>query len=200
VINEIQQGRYNAVLHKLLDMKEGAPSPTLATDIFPMIALESDRPEWAFLGGENLCAGTRTDAAVAGSVSHVGLSNPRGSGVVVVITKIIVIGASGNGYNLCMQRGTQSDAAGYGVKLDTRAWPSATLWTPVAPLFDYTNATAIGALFGFLRIGPELQRECALNVVLNPGSRMIVRQSAVNAASQCTFFWRERALSPSETR
>jgi hypothetical protein len=200
MLNEIQIGRFNGILHKLLDMKEGAPAPTLATDIFPMLGLEMDRPEWKFLAGENLAAGSRTDAAVAGQTSHVGLQNPAGSGVLVIVEKLILIGASGNEMRVCMQQGTQADATGYGVKLDTRGWPSATAWTPVATLFDYTNATAIGTIATVQRIGPELQRIAEYPMILKPGTRCVVRQSAVNLACQVSFVWRERVLSPSETR
>ena len=52
--NEIQVGRFNAVLHKLLDMKEGAPAPQLSGDVIPTLVLENDRPEWIFLGAERL--------------------------------------------------------------------------------------------------------------------------------------------------
>jgi len=57
MVNEIQVGRFNGILHKLLAMKEGAPAPTLAPEILAAIVLEADRPEYAFLGGTQLGIG-----------------------------------------------------------------------------------------------------------------------------------------------
>lgn len=88
-VNEVLSGRYNAILHKLLSMKEGAPAPTLAPEILPVIVLEDDRPEWAFLAGERLLSVSHQQAGGVGLAPFLALTNPVGSGVILVIEQVI---------------------------------------------------------------------------------------------------------------
>ena len=64
----------------------------MASEIFPMVVLENDRPEWAFLCGNKIASGRNTDGAVAAQFSHVGLHNPAGSGIMAVCEQITIDG------------------------------------------------------------------------------------------------------------
>ena len=118
--NEIQGGRLNSILHKLLNMAEGSPSPTLATDVFPMLALEVDRPEWHFLGGERLGWARWYLGGTAAQYSHVGLRNPAGSGVLLVVDRIVVSVAAGNPVQLGLRTVAAVDVVSSGLSRDTR--------------------------------------------------------------------------------
>ena len=88
--NEIQVGRYNRLLQKLMSMKGGAPAPQLGGDIDAGITLESDRPEWQFLAGEFRAMGTTFKAADAANLSTVGLFNGNSTGVIGILEGVIV--------------------------------------------------------------------------------------------------------------
>jgi hypothetical protein len=196
MLNEIQVGRINGILHKLLDMKEGAPAPTLATDVFPMLALEVDRPEWKFLAGERLCWMRWTDAAVAGQYSHVGLRNPAGSGVLIITDDIRCFVGSSASVALGIRPNTTVDSANAGYCRDSRqatqsAVGQATTLTAVAagmyPMFGSIMATWVTERF-------------PTPVILHPGFELLLQCTTVNISLTAAFSWRERALNPSETR
>jgi hypothetical protein len=193
--NEIQTGRWNAILHKLLSMKEGAPSPTLATDVFPTVVLESERPEWSYLAGERLCFGRWSDAAVAGNYSAVGLRNPVGSGVLVVCEAIdIFVGATSQWY-IGMRSNSTVDAANPGFCRDSRlatqkAVGEVTERTQVAvPVYPMYKAIVLVSTTAHYREP----------IILSPGWEILCHALA-NTEIQGNFSWRERALEPSETR
>ena len=202
MINEIQVGRLNGLLHKLLDMKEGAPSPTLASDVFPNIVLESDRPEWKFLAGERLGAGYRYDAAVAGQYSHAGLYNPAGSNVLVIVEQMQLIPTvNGSAYIRLEANYGRRDAVGYCTIRDPRGWGGPTAPQTTAQPFDYTNAVAsVGYPLGLWYIAANTLFTYNQPIVLPPGYEVYGVMSAVNQGITAMFSFRERKMERSETR
>lgn len=194
--NEIQVGRYNGVLHKLLGMPEGAPSPTLATDVFPMLALEVDRPEWKFLGGERLCGGRMTDGNVAAQYSHVGLRNPAGSGMLVVVQKIL-IGFAANGAMYVALRAISTADNIYATYTRDSRWPGL---LGSAKIIDHTTAVAQGTPYAYIRGLANTTAQLTDPYVLHPGYDLLVRNAAVNVQVDCSFMWTERGFEPNETR
>jgi hypothetical protein len=201
MLNEIQIGRLNGLLHKLLDMKEGAPAPTLATDVFPMLVLESDRPEWLFLSGQRMCGALRQTAATVGQYSHAGLWNPAGSGVLAVVREITIWPVAVDLYFALEKGSAKKDTAGVGVILDTRGWPDSTHYQSTVYPYSYTNAVATGFSFAFIRtLASGVPMQLTHPIVLGPGTNLLVRPSAANTAINVNFKWMERPLAPSETR
>jgi len=194
--NEIQVGRYSALLHKLLDMKEGAPSPTLATDIFPVMVLETDRPEWKFLAGERLCFMRWYDNATAGEYSVIGIRNPAGSGVLLVTESILVAPNAAGDWSMGIRGNTTVDATNPGRTRDTRT----------------AAQTTTGQIIELTQVGvpayPMYQGSILANdpwlfevpVVLTPGWELVIWPGAQNVSMECSFAWRERPLESSETR
>lgn len=203
--NEIQTGRLNAILHKLLGITEGAPAPSLAPDVFSMLALEVDRPEWKFLAGERLCCASKYLAAGgAGQYTSFILWNPAGSGILAVVTRIFNhLGAAAT--YVVRANATEPSGAGYasaasyrGLR-DFRYAPSPTA-KPTCLLYYQTTASPAGInVLGQWRIGAggEIRD---IDVVLPPGTGLSCENSTVNTEASVGFFWRERALEPSETR
>jgi hypothetical protein len=196
MLNEIQVGRINGLLHKLLDMKEGAPAPTLATDIFPTIALEVDRPEWKFLGGERLCQAQWNDAAAAGNYSSIGLRVPAGAGVLVVIKAIYVIYGATADFYMGLRPNTTVDGARGGRCRDSRL----AVATSAAQIVDRTQATALAyQTFHGVALANTLVK-LDTPWVLTPGYELMIWPSAQNTAQTACFDFTERNLEPSETR
>lgn len=201
-INEIQVGRYNGLLHKLLDMKEGAPAPSLAPEIVPALILESDRPEWAFLKGERLCMGRAQDVATAGQYSSVGLQHVGTRGLLVVLEDIYIIngGAGVAGYYLRGDEGlTTADSTGGAYARDSgHGWVA---FVGAARPSLYTNAVAPGeAQLFYHTVAPNSVLHLQIPFVLRNASAIWVTSDSVNVGVHCNFLWRERILEASELR
>lgn len=201
MLNEIQVGRYNGILHKLLDMKEGSPSPTLASDLFPTICLEGERPEWAFLAGDRLGLAGTSIAGTAGQYVSIVLWNPTGSNILTVTELIEYWGAAGFVGDI---RYYDADPPGY-VALNRYPRDSRTGWataigTTATRVSWASSAGVDGNLVARLPMAVALEKYTITQpFILKPGRALILvgglaQQFGVN------FYWRERALSPSETR
>jgi len=200
--NEIQQGRYNGILHKLFDMKEGAPSPTLATDVFPGITLENDRPEWHFLGGEAYGVAGQSLAAVAASYASIVIWNPIGSGIITIVERLTYWGGAAGIGDIRQYTGTP---AGYTNinrhPRDSRAgWTTVGQGTPTTRVAYAVSAGVDGNVVGRLPIGVAyVPYELTEPWVLSPGFALLLI-GPLNTAFGANLWWRERALSPSESR
>lgn len=195
-MNEIQVGRWNSVLHKLLAMKEGAPSPLLAPEVFPVVVLESERPEWAFLGGEKLCVGQISRAADVGNFSFVYFVNPIDSGTLAVITAVL---SNDPDNTHLFSSGTGVVATAFGAQLDSR---SGVFPTTIASTSGFASGVAVarpGTPLTFL----WMLRGVAYTmfpIILSPGAFLNIAGNVVNRSLNITFHWRERILEPSESR
>jgi len=207
--NEIQIGRLNSVLHKLLDMKEGAPAPSLSSDITAMLALEVDRPEWKFLGGEKLCVAPFLPTAVANNMGQGSLFNPVGSNVLCIIEDWVLTVQSTNTFTAEVRVDT-SEIGGTlrsGQLMDGR-WGTPNTVFPTCRVRDNATGVLVG---GFLLANwrgsgslatVSATRPPALPFILLPGLAYTVGyvQGVANANVFGYFRWRERAFEPSELR
>lgn len=197
-MNEIQVARYNAVLHKLLAMKEGAPAPLLAPEIFAMIALEVDRPEWAFLGNERLSQGAYAAAGAAAKYTMVGLWNPAGSDTLMIVDQITVLPAS---------------AAILYTNMSTRAevltsWSQASALRDsrlhglgsAGSLFYHQLAVVPGEQLDYWKVPSSASTTRSVEYVLSPGYALFVYNTTANVGLSAALRWRERGMEPSESR
>lgn len=210
LFNEILTGRYNALLHKLLVMKDGAPAPTLGTDISPGLTLESDRPEWLWLGGEMMAVGMLRAGAVAAVNSRIRLRLLVPNLQVVVEKCIVTMEAAGNAV-LYIHADTNVDL----LDVTGSIWPRDTRWWKGNHVAQLTGSlTLTGENSTTNTVGADVAR------VSFPGAGSFVydvphilssdrpdvtplmewRASAVNLAMVVTYIMRVRAQEPSETR
>lgn len=202
--NEVQTARLNAVLHKLLGMKEGSPSPQLSPEIMPVLPVEHDRPEWEFLGGGRLSAGfVATAGGGAGTRVIHRFANPSGSGVLAVVELITsTMAAAGV---LQLMRSSQNfvqNAAGTVWSRDLRDAS-----TPACRL-QSDNAHALGAavVIGYFEgntdqaVTPMSSSSWRWPLILPPGTFFDWASGSDNIGTSSCVVWRERALEPSETR
>ena len=201
-MNDIQVARFSSILHKLLGITEGSPAPTLAPELLATVALEVDRPEWAFLAGERWCLGTGDQAATALNYSHVGLFNPAGSGVLGVLEKLIVTDFSGG--VIAAAAGQLGAFSGGGITqtnsgfLDRRL-PGGLATTLAVQKKVHTAGLITFELFS-VAISASTTAVIPFPVMLDPGSGFVVRTLALEKRLTVNFLWRERAFEPSETR
>lgn len=193
VPNEIQAPRYNALLHKLLSMSEGAPAPSLAPDMFSSIVLENDRPEWSFLKAENRAFGFAASAAVAATKSMVALYAPAG---VVVVTSLIYSSTANLDILIRRVSGFPSLFDSTGVErgsTDTRHGPET-----AAQLLTEQHATPPGTLNGRLYTLARTFTPC--EYIIGPDTAIVWQHFTTNTALNMCVSWYERAMEPSETR
>lgn len=193
-VNEIQSGRFNAILRKLFSMDVGAPTPSLATDLFPMVAVEVDRPEWSFLGGVRLCAGRWSDAAVGGNYSHVGLRNPAGSGTLIIVRRIQSGFSASSAIRIGWRANGTVDASNAMRPIDSR-WGAA---YSTGLLTELTQAAV--AVYPLYSVQGSAQLVCQVPWILSPGYELFVHCQSTGTAVEASFYWEERRLEASESR
>ena len=198
LLNEIQTGRVNAILHKMFDMKEGAPAPQLSGDVVATIALEQDRPEWEFLGGGRLCAGNTDLAAQAGELGAIALWNPAGSNTLLVLEQVVV----GNFSASLINQGWITTALSSGGQHAFRDSRSGIESTSATGQVTYQTAAGVSIQTIVLKhaCGSVGINSLLAPVVISPGFGWSVVDTAANQRHTVNFFWRERQLEPSETR
>jgi hypothetical protein len=207
--NEVLASRLNAILTKTLSMKDGAPAPTLASDIQAAIILESERPEWLFLGGTRPFALTQVLAAGgAGFRSEIQAFNPAGSGMLSVITAVAVLtaatafGPAGiriSPTSLVTQVNNRSPFLDSRLLVTTAAAMQAATQlrtkNGAAITADATATWLMNVPINSMGITPEKWFQ-----VLAPGSGVIAEPGVDNLGITACFLGYERALEPSEIR
>lgn len=99
--NEVLAGRYNRLLQRLLNMKGGPPAPQLSGDIAAGIELESDRPEWGFLNGEQRFQYNILQGA-GGAVTTDAVFRAASNDTLIVIEAIILSSDISNRFDIDM--------------------------------------------------------------------------------------------------
>ena len=194
--NELEDGAgLNQILSRAFGV-QGAAAPFMASEVFPVLVMGNDRPEWQFLSGDRLASGFHSDAAIAAQRSHVGINNPAGSGAICVVESIIVSGISAT-VAIAIGKGAVIDsAAGQKFFRDTRL-PIAT-GGPTCDLYDTTQAGALGATVLTLEVG-AVALEVKGPWILAPDGFLLVRGGTAVAVS-ANFIWREYAAANGELR
>ncbi len=209
LVNEIQVGRLNAILHKLLSMKEGAPSPVIAPELVGAIVLETEREEWKFLGGEIPWGFPFSIPATVNARVKCQVRNPPGSGTLAVITRIGFNCSAQAGFRVYVERADHPDLTTVlsgPVARDVRQASNIMTTTPLVCSFA-TDAVppAYGASLTGSNSGapswPLTDVLMGCPIVLVPGSLVLTDATFPNGDTQMVVFMGyARTLEPSETR
>lgn len=193
-------GRYAELLGRLLGQSGVLEvASDLSPEISPVLVLESDRPEWAFLSNQRLVSVFGGMAAVAAQTSIFRLINPAGSNVLATI-----------------QRGTLVPAATAQATLFVGG-AVADLTTAGVPVFrdsrsGFVGGAALRASFdnNVAASGFGIERQNALGnapiffqcfpIILAPGSHVDITIDTVNVAGPVAVHWREREIGKYEQR
>lgn len=202
--NEVLVGRYNGILAKLLSMKERAPSPIIGAELLPAVVLESDRPEFHFLGGTKLVMGSANQAAVAGELAAIIVNNPASSGILLVITRLF--NRATGGLLLFGQTftGTPTGTKSAVNHCDTR-WGTTVVAGQHAgiagQILSASNAVSLITAPGYFTVAPnEYRDDSTLRIVLAPGTFFVIESNTANNPLRMAFLWYERAIEASEAR
>lgn len=193
---DIQVGRYSLLLHKLLEMVEGAPVPVLAPELLATMALEVDRPEWGFLKQEHLAGGQATRTPGAGEKAQVTLTNTSATGIVVV-TLITIRGPSAAAFSAELRQAqTAGGSAGTTMYRDQRI--STVVDLTMASLQHNTVAAATGIILQRLRMPADTTVRIPGAWVLGQGHNIGAVAASINEQITVGFEWYERAVERSE--
>jgi hypothetical protein len=185
-------------LRAIVGVSGDNPLPDLE-DIKGLLVLESDRPEWAIAGGEQLYGGTVNQPLVAANVSAAELRNPANSGVILVVSRVITSLSAAGGQTLKIGFGTATLATQFNTKstVDTRRGDAGTQTNSAATMSG--QATTPGDPTGGQII---LQTLAPANtpvywetpIILAPNSSLYVVSGVVNQTLIAAFSWRERPV------
>lgn len=193
--NAIGEYGLNDVLTKRLTTPGGSNAPSVAPEIFPVLALESDRPEWSWLKGEILAARYGTVAAVAGQFSAMQYYLPTNARTVAVVKNI----RTHNNTAIVIARlvGISGGLAGWTGRTtatcDTRAGGQNT-----AVICEDIQNIASPSQFPTMTILNATNQEYEQPIVIAPGGSLGIIGAAVNTALQVSITWYERPAQPGE--
>ncbi len=199
--NEIQVGRYNRYLQKLLSMKGEVPAPQLASEIGTHIVLFHG-VENRYLEGWDRFAVEMDQAAVAANAGTIQLRNPAGSNVMAVIEKFTGVNVAGatDFPAVSLLAGTADLATVFApsnIRLDPRGRSNPTCVlsrTSPGPVVVQTIllcALPVNSNFDFVLTEHG-------EIPLLPGDLIRYNSGIVNQRLICNFIWRERFLEDSE--
>ena len=201
-MSEIQQGRYDALLRRVADLKgPGSKVNDVLEELFPMFDVENLPGELYILAQTDLCfGGGRTDGIVA-QAGRAQLFNPEGSGKVLTITEVgFSVGALGitrwgrRDTPLTTDLQTQ-------LFRDTRKAAAGVLNLPTGQIRVQTSvalANATGQTF-VPSATPLILSDKNGIAVLGPNTGFEIGTSSTNQQESFYFNWRERVAEPSET-
>lgn len=210
-MNEIQTGRFGRILQGILAIRDKNPSGVIAPEIVPALVLENDRPEWAYLGNERLCASAFPFAAGGvGFYGEVYLTNPTGSNCLAVLEEIefLQTGTSAVQFELG-QMSTPNASPSVGtfvcVTTDTRDASNiagSALQTSCRVEGHYTATPsanrAIRYAMSRTNTDAKMARFQRIDQILTPGTQMILTCITANTEFLCSWKWRERAIEETE--
>jgi hypothetical protein len=188
--------RYNRLLSRLTSTR-GEPLEGLAPELIPILLLEGPAadPRYASLAEDRMAAGFSFLAASAGNFGVSKIANPAGSGILILLELVSVQLSAGNADIFTTSLGE----AGFSAPLTTVGFRDARVRgaAPAAHLVNQNNVSQTGGRF--YRIpGPTVGREVALPFVIPPGFEVGICNDTVNASSNHSYAWRERALEAGE--
>lgn len=200
VYNEIQTGRVNRFLQKLLGIKGGPPAPGLAGDVMTVLPLFIGAESLIHQGWESFGAAEST-AAVAANFSKVAFTNPANSNVIAVITKLEMLASGTFNGQLRYQTPAVANFAGLFASdngFDNRGRRRSTVNVSsqnsdaVFITGTIVAQTVLGAnvLWQLVRDGEQL--------VVPPNTTLEWAGNAVNRDIVWSVWWRERFLEETE--
>lgn len=197
-MTEIQQGRYDALLRRVGDLKgPGSKVNDVLEELFPMFDVENLPDELYRLANIDLCMGGGFSPATAAQAGRGQILNPAGSGKIITVTQA-GIGSSGSGIIRWGRRDTPlTNNLSTQIFRDTRH-PLGNL--PTGQIREQTSvalANANGQARWLLNSTFVLKDPNGL-AVLTEGAGFEIGTAVLNTNVSFYFYWRERVAEPSE--
>jgi len=201
--NEMTEG---AGINRILSNKygvQGAPAPFMASEVFPMVVLASERPEWAYLEGSRICHVRLVDGAAVGLFGHCVLKNPADSGVILVAEHINVYrsAAGASDYDVIIgigESGISWDTTPVGTFRDTRLITVGNTRNPTGEGGVRTQAGSFGNILESFYLNQYDNWQVDGPWVIAPDGYVGVRGGSSNNAVLCSIQWREYPATEAE--
>jgi len=195
--NQLQTARYDGLVRRVGGLLGGGSKVTESlSELFPMVDVENLPAELLLLAGWRTAFTTKTVPATAGQTSRIGIFNPAGSGLIVVVSDVYLDAdqATVVAYTLATTALTVDSFSGAprdgrdGVVVNTGAKVSQQ---------STGNTVQRGRI---ILTQQETTHHTAKNglAVLGPGTGFEYGTDIDNVNLNATIFWRERAALSSE--
>lgn len=193
---ELQFNRWDRLIRKIGNIV-GARSiaTTILEDVFPMLDMENTPPELMILAGKKLAWGTHLRPLEVLEFSSVQLFNPADSGMVAVVTKVL-ISTQATAVALVNKNTPLTDSSGTRAFRDGRD-----VGTPVMQIRSESSLVVeSGALITLVEsnIAFDFDLQKSGLIVLTPGTGLQVQARTINFSLRANFMWYERVLESSE--
>ena len=200
--NEIQVGRFNRALQKMLGMKGPASVPQLGTEILPAIAFPFG-VELRYLESWERFGALFNQAAGAAATSDIKFRNPVGSNIVAVFEQIVVVGSGPALSQYFIQIGTSTTDYTTPLTMTNGRLDNRTRPTPTLIASRQNNGAGLGSAFAVVNIPAaggtfSLISTANQEITVLPGDAMVLSQQTVNQQGEVSCVWRERFLEDSE--
>lgn len=194
-LNNIQGGRWDTFLRRLLPIKEQSIAPVLAPELVGMVVTQEWEPEQYLLREEKLYhAAVAVSAPGAGQNNFINILNPNNSGNLVILEGAFISSATaGVQFQLRMElrNGTEFGIAGR----DTRLGMTINAATAVPSEGD--AAGIAGVLAQIQQALATTVVQFNMPIVLAPNSGVTMWADA-NVQISGGYLWRERAAESAE--
>lgn len=196
-MTEIQQGRYDALLRRVADLKgPGSKVNDVLEELFPVLDVESVPGELLFLSGWRLYIGGGVFTAAVAERQQMQLFNPIDTSMLIVLEQVHVSALGPSAINFLPTITQFVSQPGGGNARDIRGG----LVSSVGIIGELSSAAAFSS-DAVIRIGSNFTHTLAPKndvAILTPGTGFNVEMGSTNAELNVAFFWRERVAEPSE--
>lgn len=207
--NEILASRFTRGVNALLRVQELEGLRVLSPELQPVLVVEGDRPDNAYLKGEQWFAFQANVGAIAGQVGELLVENPVNSGLLVVVHRISMVSAAavGSQYFIGMSDSVTIPGgftSASGAFLDSRSVNAPNLLPPLKTSASrFRSGTSVAGIASSLipmqqSLTNQTLTVCDVPFVLTPGFACGVRLQLANTAARFGFVCTERALAPEE--
>jgi len=197
-VTEIQQGRYDALLRRVADLKgPGSKVNDVLEELFPVIDVENVPAELYRLSQIDLCMGGGTANGIAAQAGRGQIFNPAGSGKVITVTQ-----AGFSASSTAITRWGRSSVA-LTTALQTQIFRDVRHPITNLPTGQIRNQTsvALAPATGQIRVlasTPFILKDENGLAVLTEGNGFEIGTDLLNGLGNFYFYWRERVAEPSE--
>ncbi len=185
-----------AILRSILQLEEQRLLE-LDDQLQATVVLASDRPEWALLASEILCAGIGQFNPSVGNTASIRLLNPANSGVLIVVSQLMLSVTVASRVNINVMKGNVALGLVFAVKgqRDIRVpKDSGVLNVTTMSLSGAQPSGANGQTVQSAFIAANTPLVYREPFVLGPGDSLEIEHTTVNLDFTVAASWRERPL------
>jgi len=196
-VGKILQGRYDRLLRRTTaQVGFGSKVNEALEDLFPTLDVEQAPMELLRASGWRFGMGLAAAAAAVGTTNSQQLFNPAGSGLLMVLTRVIITPDTAGVIEFGPSFTALTDASVAGVERDTRAGQIEATVGLLQQQDDGTSS-AFGVIRGLANTPTFFDDPNGL-AVLAPGSGFRITQLTTGITLRTSYFWRERVAEPEE--